>query len=312
MTSIWRRAVLSEYFILYLSVAWFAALTPITPGFATAENLGNIFSSMLPLLVVAIGQTVVLITGGIDLSVTSTIALASTVGALLTTRKEGAGPALAAIAVMLGIGIAIGAVNGLAIHSLRMPPFIVTLATMMFFSGFAIWLTASRNIHELPQAFTRIGRGLDGGIALTLIVAVAVHVILTRSILGRWLYAIGRNVRTALVSGVLVSRTTIAAYTISGVCAAVASILYTGRLETGSPVLGQRILLDVIGATVIGGASLFGGRGKVLWTVFGVLFMTLVDNSLNLLGLSNFAVLMAKGFVILGAALLDTARRRYV
>lgn len=311
-TAIWRRAVLSEYFVLYLSVAWFAALSPITPGLATPENLGNIFSSMLPLLVVAIGQTVVLITGGIDLSVTSTVALASTIGAMLTTQKEGAGPALSATAAMLAIGIAVGALNGSAVHSLRMPAFMVTLATMMFFSGFAIWLTSSRNIYQLPQAFTRIGRELPSSIAFTVLVAVSIHLILTRSNLGRWLYAIGRNIQTAFVSGVPVSRTIIAAYTISGVCAAVAAILYTGRLETGSPVLGQRILLDVIGATVIGGASLFGGRGKVSWTVFGVLFMTLVDNSLNLLGLSNFAVLMAKGFVILGAALLDAARQRYV
>ena len=212
---------------------------------------------------------------------------------------------------MLAIGVVIGAANGAAIHVLRMPPFIVTLTAMMFFSGFAIWLTQSQNIYELPRLFTRIGGGLTGSVTIAASTAVALHFTLSRTSLGRWLYAIGRNVKTALVSGVPVSGTTMAAYTISGVCAALASILYTGRLETGSPVLGQRILLDVIGATVIGGTSLFGGRGKILWTVFGVLFMTLVDNSLNLLGLSNFAVLMAKGFVILGAALLDAARQRY-
>jgi ribose/xylose/arabinose/galactoside ABC-type transport system permease subunit len=309
--TIWRRMVLSEFFVLYLCVIWFAALSPITPGFATPENVANIFSSMLPLLVVALGQTVVLITGGIDLSVTSTVALASTTGALVMTGQEGLGVVMAAIAVMLAIGIAVGTANGLAIHALRMPPFIVTLTAMMFFSGFAIWLTQSRNIYELPRLFVSIGGGLAGSLTLTLGIAVTLHYVLSRTSLGRWLYAIGRNVRTALVSGVPVSQPTVAAYTISGVCAAVAAILYTGRLETGSPVLGQRILLDVIGATVIGGTSLFGGRGKVLWTVFGVLFMTIIDNSLNLLGLSNFAVLMAKGFVILGAAVLDAARQRY-
>ena len=177
-----------------------------------------------------------------------------------------------------------------------MPPFIVTLTAMMFFSGFAIWLTQSRTSTTCrprsPCSESTPGSRslLCGGIG------VAAHLLLRRTVLGRWLYAVGRNRARLAVSGVPVcSRRSSAAYVLSGVCAAVASILYTARLETGSPVMGQRILLDVIGAVVIGGTSLFGGRGSVLWTVFGVLFMTLIDNSLNLLGLSNFSVLMAKG-----------------
>jgi ribose/xylose/arabinose/galactoside ABC-type transport system permease subunit len=305
----WRRALLSEYFILAVCAVYFAALSPITPGLASPENLTNVFSSMLPLLVVALGQTIVLITSGIDLSVTSTIALASTVGALLMTKGDsGAGIAIVA---MLGIGVAIGLLNGVAITTLKMPPFIVTLAGMMFFSGLAIWLTQSRNIYQLPASFTAIGRTLPAALAVALAAAAAIHVVLRKTTLGRWIFAVGRNVRTSLVSGVPVDRTIIIAYVLSGVLAAIASILYTGRLETGSPVLGQRLLLDVIGATVIGGTSLFGGKGKVLWTVIGVLFMTVIDNSLALLGLSNFAVLIAKGSVILAAALLDAVRTRY-
>jgi len=303
------RIVLSEYFMLYVSGAYFALMAAITPGLASAENLANIFSSMLPLLVVALGQTVVLITGGIDLSVTSTIALASTAGAMLMTGSGAGAPS--AIVLMLLIGAAIGLLNGAAITRLRMPPFIVTLTTMMFFSGFAVWLTKSRNIYQLPAGFTAIGGSVTYSLAVTLCIAVATHLALQRTLLGRWIVAVGRSVRTSLVSGVPVERTIVSAYVISGALAAVASILYTGRLETGSPVLGQRILLDVIGATVIGGTSLFGGKGKVVWTVIGVLFMTLIDNSLALMGLSNFAVLMAKGSVILAAALLDTLRTRY-
>jgi ribose transport system permease protein len=304
-----RRVLLSEYFILAVSVLYFAVLAPVTPGLATPENIGNIFSSMLPLLVVALGQTIVLITGGIDLSVTSTIALTSTAGAMLMTRA-GVNP-FVAIAAMLVIGVLVGLLNGVAITALRMPPFIVTLAAMMFFSGFAIWITQSRNIYQLPESFTAIGRALPGSLAVTIAAAAAAHWMLRRTLLGRWLFAVGRSVRTALVSGVPVNLTIVSAYVISGVFAAMASVLYTGRLETGSPVLGQRILLDVIGATVIGGTSLFGGKGKVVWTVMGVLFMTLIDNTLALLGLSNFSVLIAKGSVIVAAALLDTARTRY-
>jgi ribose/xylose/arabinose/galactoside ABC-type transport system permease subunit len=310
------RVLLSEYFVLYLSAAYFLALWPFVPEFASGGNLANIFSNMLPLLVVAIGQTFVMISGGIDLSVTSVIALASTTGALVMTGDggllAGTGWAIpAGVAVMLLIGLSLGFLNGAAVTSLRMPPFIVTLTAMMFFSGLAIWLTKSRNIYNLPASFTAVGRGTWGVVAVAGTLTVLAHFTLRRSLFGRWLYAVGSNPRTSLVSGVPVKRTILSAYVVCGLCAAVAAILYTGRLETGSPVLGQRILLDVIGATVIGGTSLFGGRGKVAWTVYGVLFMSLIDNSLNLLGLSNFMVLMAKGLVILLAALLDAARKAY-
>lgn len=315
-TPAWTRWLLSEYFVLALSVLYFLLLLPVTPGLASPQNLANLFSGMLPLLIVAIGQTIVLITGGIDLSVTSTVALVSTAGALVMSGDRGllAGSPWAvpaALAVMLLLGPAIGALNGVAITALRMPPFIVTLTTMMFLSGFAIWLTSSQNVYRLPPAFSGLARQGVVALAIAAAVALAAHALLSGTRLGRWLYAVGRNARTSLVSGVPVNRTIVAAYVLSGFCAAVAAILYTARLETGSPTMGQRILLDVIGAAVIGGTSLFGGQGKVAWTACGVLFMALVDNSLNLLGLSSFAILMAKGLVILTAALLDRLRRTY-
>ena len=309
------RILLSEYLVLFLSAAWFLCVLPFTPGFASAENLGNILASMLPLLVVATGQTCVLISGGIDLSVTSTIALSSVAGAQVMSGHTGGlacGPLAAAggVAAMLAVGAVVGAFNGAAVTRLRMPPFIVTLTTMMFFSGFAIWLTQSKNISGLPAAFTIIGGRTAPAFLVTLGVAGAAQAVLSRSLYGRWLYAVGHNPRAAFISGVPVGRVTLLVYIACGICAAVASVLYTGRLETGSPVLGQHILLDVIGATVIGGTSLFGGRGKVIWTVFGVLFLTLIDNSLNLLNLSQFTIMMVKGGVILLAAVMDSARTR--
>ncbi len=228
------RAARSEYLVLFLCAAYFAVLLPFVPGFASGANLRNIFSSMLPLLVVAVGQTLVVITGGIDLSVTSTIALASTVGALLMTGR-GSGAAVAALAVMLAIGMAVGLLNGIAVTALRMPPFIVTLTTMMFFSGLAVWLTRSANIYHLPGAFTAIGKQTGMAFAVAGAVAAGADLLLRRSLLGRWLYAVGQNARTARVSGVPVSPTVLAAYLLSGACAAAASVLYTGRLETGSP-----------------------------------------------------------------------------
>lgn len=319
----WKRVVTSEYWVLYLCLIYFVVMCVVAPGVASPENFGNIFSNMLPLLIVAVGQTIVLISGGIDLSATSIIALASVVGASVMTGDGGllAGSALAVpagILAMLLTGALVGLLNGAAITRLQMPPFIVTLTTMIFFSGFAVWLTQSRPIYNLPESFVLIGKGtfffVPYALAVALLVVALAHVALSRTLFGRWLYAAGANARTALVSGVPVNRAVTTAYVASGVCAAAAAMLYTGRLETGSPVLGQRILLDVIGAAVVGGTSLFGGKGKVMWTVFGVLFITLIDNSLNMLDQppSYFVIMMLKGTVILLAALLDTMRARFL
>lgn len=310
-----RRLLGSEYLVLLLSAVYFAAVWPFTPEFASPGNLANIVSSLLPLMILGAGQTFVLITAGIDLSVTSIIAVASIAGASVMNADTGLlrGSGLAApagVLVMLLTGVLLGSANGLAITRFRMPPFIVTLTSMMFFSGLAIWLTQSRNIGNLPAAFNRIGASTGIALAVALAVGGLAHIVLGRTLFGRWLYAVGHNPKAALISGVPVDRVIFSAYVVSGLCAAVASVLYTGRLETGSPVLGQRILLDVIGASVIGGTSLYGGKGKILWTVFGALFLTLLDNSLNLLNLSYFTIMMAKGAVILLAAIIDATRHR--
>lgn len=316
-TSAVLRVISSEHLVLILCGTLFATLAPFTPGLASGDNSVNLLGNMAPLLIVALGQTLVLITGGIDLSVTSTIALTSVVGALAMNGETGwlrGSPTATPIAIllMLGLGGLIGAGNGIAITRLRMPPFIVTLTTMMFLSGLAVWLTSSKPIFGLPTAFTALGAKLGFALPIAAALAGAVHLMLSRSLFGRWLRAVGYNPRTARVSGVPVDAVVIAAYVASGILAAAASVLYTARLETGSPVLGQRILLDVIGAAVIGGASLLGGKGQVLGTLFGVLFLSLLDNSLNLLGLSHFTIMMVKGGVILLAAFLDTARHRWL
>jgi ribose/xylose/arabinose/galactoside ABC-type transport system permease subunit len=310
-----RRLVQSEYLVLILAAAYFLALVPFVPGIASPGNLRNILATLLPLFVVAIGQTAVLISGGIDLSVTSIMALTSVAGALAMNDGDGwfAGSALATpagIVTMLLVGAGVGLLNGAAVTALRMPPFIVTLTSMMFFSGLAIWITKSLSIGSLPAAFNALGGQIPLAFGITASVALIAQVTLGYTVWGRWLYAVGHNAKAALISGVPVRGITIWAYVMSGVTAAIGAILYTGQAETGSPVLGQRLLLDIIAATVIGGTSLFGGRGKVLWTLWGVLFIKLIDNSLDLLSLSDFALKLVKGGVILLAALLDSLRNR--
>jgi ribose/xylose/arabinose/galactoside ABC-type transport system permease subunit len=302
--------------VALLSLAYLAVLAPVVPGFASGRNLGNVFSNFFPLLAVSLGQTVVLLTGGIDLSVTAVIALASVAGAHVMTADGGVlpGNTAAGVAAMLAVGLAVGSANGLAVARLRMPPFLATLATMTFASGLAIWSTGSRGTSGLPAGFRAIGGNAAGSLPVSLLLVVPLallaHLVLQRTVPGRWLYAVGGNAAAARVSGVPVERVLVLAYAVCGLCAAVASVLFTARVETGSPVLGQRIFLDVIGGAVIGGTSLFGGRGTVLGTAFGVLFISLVDNSLYLLGLSSFTILMVKGAVILAAAVLDALREK--
>jgi ribose/xylose/arabinose/galactoside ABC-type transport system permease subunit len=309
------RSLRSEYLILLLCLLYFISLAPFTPGFTAPDNFANVITTLLPLFVVAVGQTVVLVGGGIDLSVTSTIALCSITGAAVMNGDHGwlTGNPLAVpvgIAAMLLIGALVGGFNGLAIACFRMPPFIVTLTSMMFFSGLAIWLTQSKNIGNLPREFNVIGSRLWIALPITILLGGGVQFLLSRTLGGRWLYAVGHNAQAARISGVPVQGVIVASYVLGGLCAAAASILYTGQAESGSPILGQKLLLDIIGATVIGGTSLFGGKGKIFWTLFGVLFIKLIDNSLNLLDLSYFTIMMVKGGVILFAAFMDALRNK--
>ncbi|WP_162914084.1 ABC transporter permease [Taklimakanibacter lacteus] len=326
------RLVRSEYFVLLLCALYALAAYPFVPVLFSAEVAGNMIADMSPLLIVAVGQTFVLVIAGIDLSITAVIALSAVVGASIMTQAggylPGNGGVLPAILAMLGVGGAVGLLNGLSVTRLNMPPFLVTLATRMFFAGLAIWYTTfhttSSSIADLPPLFT----GLYDFVVLTLpigesvltlpllpvliavIVVIGAHVTLSRTMLGRWIYAVGANRRTARVSGIPVESTIILAFTICGVCAALTGILMSSRLQTGSPILGENVLLDVIGAVVIGGTSLFGGKGKIVWTLSGVLFLVLLDTTLKLLGASLFLIFIIKGAVILAAATLDTLRNR--
>ena len=349
---------LSDYFVLYMSLAYVALLAPLLPTLLAPGNLVNVLSNMWPLLIVAIGQTFVLAVAGIDLSQGSVVALTSVLVAMLVATgadpnvlsdapvwglviDEGGGPLatvgggiLIAIVLAAAVAAAIGCVNGLAVAVLAMPAFMVTLVSMISISALAIYLTQSDNIARLPEAFVQLGKGdlvsvyfgakdqsqiprrqifslVTYPMVIALSVAVLSHVVLNRTVFGRQVLAVGINRRAAEVSGVPVRRVIVLAFVISSLCAAIGSVLYSARLEAGRPTLGDgNFLLDVIGAVVIGGTSLFGGKAKILWTFFGVLFFVLLSNTLNLMNLSSFQVDMVKGAVILLAALLDVLRTR--
>lgn len=336
-----RRLIVSEYFVLLLTVVLFLVLWPFIPRLASTQNLANILSNVWPLLAIAVGQTLVLITAGIDLSQIAVIGLTSTLGGMLMTTvanpvlfgqtplwgvllTEGGGllsgsPVAVPVAllVMLIVAALIGYMNGWLIAKAKVPAFIMTLVSLIFFSSLAVYLTRAENIANLPEGFLILGRGavvpfLTYPLLISLALTVLVALLLQRTVFGRWLYAVGRNPRAAEISGVPTVRVVALTYMLSAVCAAVGGVLYSARLGLGRPGFGQGfdLLLDVIGATVIGGTSLYGGRGKIMWTVYGVLLFVLLSNALNLMNLTYFTVNIVKGAFILGAALLDVARRR--
>lgn len=339
ISSLCQSMLLSDHFVLFLTVFYFVVIWLIYPHMAGRRNFANLSSNMWPLLTLVIGQMFVLIVGGIDLSQTSVMALTSVMGAMVMTSQldpaqfdknplwnvvlnenggllAGSGFAVpVAIIIMLTVGICIGLFNGVAVARLKMPPFMVTLVSMFFFSGLAIFLTRSENIIHLPKAYIWIGKGNLGFVPFSFFIAFALsagaYIVLKLTVIGQWFYAVGRNVKAALVSGVPTEKVVILAYMFSGFCAALGSILYSARLEMGRPTLGKNLLLDIIGAAVIGGISLFGGKGKLLWAVYGVLFFVVLSNSLNKMPLEFYSIDIIKGGVILLAAVMDVARTRF-
>jgi ribose/xylose/arabinose/galactoside ABC-type transport system permease subunit/ABC-type sugar transport system substrate-binding protein len=307
--------------------AWALFITGLL-GFSQAmfstATLHDVLLAMLPLVILVAGQMLVLLIGQIDLSMTAVMATGSVVSASVMTRHVAEvgepGVTLTGILTCLAVGAAIGLFNGICHAILKIPSFIITLAVMMAGSGAAVWYASvvsdTISIGGLPDAFRYIGYGHAAGIPIALVLCVValivIHYVLSRTVVGRWLYAVGHNAEAARISGVPVRRVTIAAFTASGLCAALAAIIYTSRIETGLPTLGQNMLLDIVGAAIIGGVSLFGGRGSIWMVLIGVAFLSVLDKSLQLLGLSLFIVLAVKGCAILAAAIIDVARARRV
>ena len=299
-----------------------AALVAIAHALFSVHTLHDVLLAMLPLVILAAGQMLVLIVGQVDLSMTAVMAIGSIVSASVMTRHlSGASESLvtpAGIVTFLGVGGVIGLFNGLCNAFLRIPSFIVTLAVMMAGNGAAVWYASkvsdTISIGGLPASFRFLGYGGALGIPVALLltaaVLLAIHYVLSQTLAGRWLYAIGHNSEAARISGVPVKGTVIAAFTASGLCAALGAVIYTSRIEAGLPTLGQNMLLDIVAAAVIGGVSLFGGRGNVRMVLAGTAFLCLLDKSLQLLGLSLFIVLAVKGCAILSATLLDVVRTR--
>jgi ribose transport system permease protein len=293
-----------------------ALLAALTPHFLTVSNLLNVAEQASINAIVAVGMTFVILSGGIDLSVGSIVALS---GVVLGTALHQL-PLPAALLLGLATGAACGLVNGALVSKGRLPPFIATLGMMSVARGAALLFTDGRPVSGFDASFRAISTArplmVPAPVLLMLVAYALGHLALTRTTFGRYVYAIGGNEEAARLSGIPVGTHKTLVYVLSGVMSAVAAITLTARLNSAQPIAGMMYELDAIAATVIGGTSLMGGSGTLVGTLIGALIMGVLRNGLNLLGVSSFLQQVLIGAVIIGAVLLDSllgtrvARRR--
>lgn len=284
------------------------------PDFLKARNLFNIADQISVIAVIAIGMTLVIITGGIDLSVGSLIALAAVTCCLLIQNRGGgvnAGTGAMVVCSLAGVGVAtaVGVLNGGLITQLKMPPFIVTLSTMLAVSGVSYMLTGGESAYRIPPSYTWLGRGTMLGVPNSVWMLGAfyllAHVVMTRTVWGRYLYAVGGNREAARLSGIRTERVLLAAYVCSGLLAGFGGILMASQLQSGSPMFGQMYELYVIAAVVVGGTSLSGGRGTMFGTLIGAFIIAVIQNGMNLLRVDSYMQKVVLGLVILTAVAID-------
>jgi ribose/xylose/arabinose/galactoside ABC-type transport system permease subunit len=317
----WIPTFLDNLIWLLLGVTA-VAFTLLTDQFLTANNLLNILVHSAVLGIMVIGQSFTLITGNFDLSAESSLGFLAVLGAWLLAASgepsNGSGlllnPVFVVIA-MLALGLFIGAINGLLITKMRMNNFVVTLSMLIIVRGLAFLLTQGRTVTHLPDSFKVLGHGAVAGIPVSVLILFAaflVAAVVTRSTrFGRDLYAVGGNRDAALASGIDPDRRVRQVYLISGALAAFAAWVELGRLGVGATRIGEGMIFEIQAAAVIGGISLFGGRGTMIGALGGVLLLSSINSGLNLMRVSGFAIDMVRGIIILAAMLLDAQKLRY-
>jgi ribose transport system permease protein len=289
----------------------FIALTIATPHFLTAINLASVARQTAVINIMALGMTLVIITGGIDLSVGSILAIAGLFGTMAI--KDGY-PIPLAILIGIGSGLLCGFLNGLMITQLRINPFIVTLGTLEAYRGVALVVSKGLPVHEIPDSFSYLGDGNLLGIPFSLwllaLCAILMHFVLEHTKLGRYAFAIGSNTAAAYYAGVPIKFHLTAVYAIAGMLAGLAGMIEASRLMTGQPTAGQGYELQAIAAVVIGGGSLQGGEGSVVGTLIGAFIIGLLSNGSDLLGVNPYWQQVIIGAVIIVAVAFDELRKR--
>lgn len=294
-------------------IALIALMAVIAPYFWTVQNLVEVTRQVSAIAILAAGGTFVILTAGIDLSVGSALGVASMVAIVGSDRSM---PAIVSILLALGAGALIGAINGAFVARFALPAFIVTLAALTYLRGFVYVGTGGTTLIPAQVDYAWIGQAGVLGVPFAVIIMAIVYIagwfLLNRTVFGRQLYAIGGNAEAARLSGIPVRRVIMATYVISGLCAGIAGLIVASRLESAVPDLGSGYELNAIAAIVLGGTSLMGGRGSLVGTLIGALFIAVLSNGMTLMNVQSFYQQIIMGVVILAAVLIDRLRRRNV
>ena len=292
---------------LLIIVVTFSFLSPV---FFTLPNLLNILQQSSINALIALGMTLVIISGGIDLSVGPTAALSAVLGATLMTLGV---PVPLAILATLGVGAVCGLFSGSLIAYAGLQPFIVTLGGLSLFRAIALIYTGGNPVFGIPLAFRSLINstvlGIPTPIVIVAVIALLLWTVMNKTPLGEYILAIGGNEEAARVAGVPVKRTKVTVYIFSGLLASLASLILIGRLGAAEPTIGNLWELDAIAAAAIGGASLMGGKGSIFGTLIGVVILGVLRNGLTLLNIQAFYQLLATGLIIIIAMLIDRATR---
>jgi ribose/xylose/arabinose/galactoside ABC-type transport system permease subunit len=302
-----RVGILLAFLVVFVM---FGALTPV---FFHPLNILNVIRQVSIIGVIAVGMTFVILLGGIDLSVGSIVAFIGIIAAGFQVKWGGS--LFLSIVVPLLIGGGIGFLNGFISTKGKLHPFIVTLGMMSIFRGATLLVAQGKPISGMSPAFRFIGAGMVGPIPFPVILflgcVIIAGIVLKRTVFGRYIYAIGGNEEAALLSGIMVERYKISAFTLLGFLSGLSGLILTSRLNSGELVAGQGYELDVIASVVIGGTSLMGGEGGVYGTLIGALLIGVVSNGLNLLGVQPYWQMIVKGVIVIFAVLLDRLKRRF-
>jgi ribose transport system permease protein len=292
-------------------IVLFVTLAVSSPHFLTETNLSSVVRQTAVINIMALGMTMIIVTGGIDLSVGSILAMGGLLG---TMSMEKGAPIPLGVAFGVATGLACGLLNGVLITRLRIAPFIVTLGTLGIFRGMTLIISNGLPVHRIPSSFSFLGEGSVLGAPFVLWIlagcAALTHLILERTRLGRYAFSIGSNVEAAVYAGIPVAFHITAIYAIAGMLTGLAGMIEASRLMTGQPTAGQGYELQAIAAVVIGGGSLHGGEGSVIGTLVGAFIMGLLSNGSDLLGVSPYLQQAIIGAVIILAVAVDELRKR--
>lgn len=301
------RELLLVGVVILLGIVW----TIMNPQFLSANNISNILRQASYTAIAAVGMTMVIIIGEIDLSAGSLVCASGLVGAVICKNTDSV---LLAVLGAVMVGVVVGAANGILCAVGKLPGFIASLASMTILRGLAYIATGGNSIVWRNEQFTMIGTGYIGVIpvpVLIMIIVIIFGIILTtKTRFGRYIYAVGGNIEASRWSGIAVTKVKILVYIIMGILTSIAGLIITARLGSGQPSAGTSFEMDCITAAVVGGTSMAGGRGKVLGTVVGVLLLTVLTNGMTLVGMNTYWQQVLKGVIIVVSVLVDTRGKK--